>query len=128
MEQSNTINKLNIHMSFTTQQITTIKEAAAKYLYYNRPPIDIRDQLDIGYRIKEQSVFVFEIRPDWQNKEVKIETPVAKTTFNKSKNMWKTYWMRGDLKWYHYEAVPFVESISDFFYLVAKDELNCFFG
>ena len=115
-------------MSLSKDLIKEIKQAAAKYMYYNRPPLEVRDQLDIGYRIDEQSVYLFEIRPSWNNPDEKTETPVAKTTYIKSKKLWKIFWMRGNLKWYHYKPEPFVLDISDFFDLVAEDKLNCFFG
>lgn len=115
-------------MALTKEQITEIEQAAAKYMYYHRPPSEIRGQLDLAYRIDGQDVYMFEIRPQWDKPEVQTETAVAKTTYIKSKNLWKIYWMRSNLKWYHYEPVPFVKTISAFFDLVAEDELSCFFG
>jgi len=115
-------------MALTKDQIAEIEHAAAKYMHDNRPPLEIRDQLDFGCRIDEQNVFLFEIRPYWDHPEEKQEIPIAKTTYIKSKKHWKIYWMRGNLKWCHYEPVPFVKSISDFFDLVEEDALSCFFG
>ena len=114
-------------MAFTNEQIQEIKAAVAKFMYYHRPPIEIRDNLDFGYRIEGLNVFFFEIRPRWNKPEEKIETPVAKTTFVKTKNQWKIYWMRGNLKWYPYEP-HYVKTISRFFKLVAEDKHHCFFG
>ena len=45
-------------MAFTNKQIQEIEKAAAKFLYYLRPPLEIRDKLDIAYRIDGQSVYV----------------------------------------------------------------------
>jgi len=115
-------------MALAKEQIEEIKQSAAKYMYYHRPPLEVRDQLDFGYRIEDQNVYLFEIRPRWNKPEEKTESPVAKTTYIKSKGLWKIYWMRSNLKWYHYEPVPFVKTISDFFDLVEADELSCFFG
>ena len=115
-------------MALTKEQRKEIQQAAAKDMYYHRPPLEVLDQLDFGYRIEDQNVYMFEIRPRWDKPEEKKETPVAKTTYIKSKDLWKIYWMRGNLKWYHYEPVPSVKTISDFFDLVEEDELSCFFG
>jgi len=115
-------------LALTKDQISKIEQAAAKYMYYHRPPLEIREQLDFGYRIDGQNVYLFEIRPRWDKPEMKMESSIAKTTYIKSKNLWKIYWMRANLKWYHYKPVPFVSSISDFFDLVAEDELGCFYG
>ena len=115
-------------MAFNNEQIEEIKKAAAKYMYYNRPPLEIRDKLDLGYRIKEQSVYLFEIRPGWNKPEEKIEPMIAKATYIKSKDHWKIYWMRGNLKWYPYDPDLYVKSISDFFDIVEADKHHCFFG
>ena len=115
-------------MGLTNEQIQTIKKEAAKYLYHNRPPIEIRDELDLGFRIDGQSVFVFEIRPKFMVPNEKTELKVAKTTFVQSANHWKVFWLRGDLKWYPYEPCPHVPSISAFFDLIQEDSLSCFFG
>lgn len=115
-------------MALSPEQIETIEKAAAKYMYYNRPPLEIRDKLDMGYRIDGQDVYIFEIRPRWNKPEEKKITEVARTTYIKSKNCWKIYWMRANLKWYHYKPVPYVKNISDFFDLVAEDAAHCFFG
>ena len=115
-------------MALSNTQIEEIEQAAEKYMNHNRPPLEIRDKLDIAYRIDGQSVVVFEVRPQWDKPEEKMEMDLAKTTFVKTKKLWKIYWMRGNLKWDHYKPVPFVKNISDFFDLIAKDELNCFFG
>jgi len=114
-------------MAFTNEQNKEIKAAMAKFMYFHRPPVDIRDKLDFGYRIEGQSLILFEIRPSWKNSAEKIESPFVKTTFVRSKNMWKIYWLRGNLKWYPYDP-PHVKNISRFFELVAEDKHHCFFG
>ena len=115
-------------MAFTKEQLEEIRQAAARFMYYHRPPPDIRDKLDMEYRIVNQDVYVYEIRPRWNKPGETDEAPVARTTYIRSKDLWKIYWMRGNLKWYHYEPVPFVKSISEFFDVVAEDEYHCFFG
>lgn len=115
-------------MAFTNDQIEEIENAAAKFMYYNRPPLEVRLQLDLGYRIDDQNVYLFEIRPKWNNPTESMESLVAKTTYVKSKNIWKVFWMRSDLKWHNYKPVPTVATINNFFDLVEEDELSCFFG
>jgi hypothetical protein len=64
--------------------ITSIKiEEIENYLSYIRPSKEIRDQLDIGYRIEKQSIIIFEVRPDWIDPKKKTENKVAKVTFVK---------------------------------------------
>ena len=88
----------------------------------------MRKDLDLGFRIKGQSVEIFEIRPMWQRPNEKIEEPVAKTTFIKTKKVWKIYWQRADLKWHRYDPHPEVGSLDEFLDIVDRDEYACFFG
>ena len=99
-----------------------------KFMERRRPPPEIRPQLDLGFRIEGQSVELFEIRPDWQDSSKTMESPVAKTTFVRSQNRWKMYWMRRDLKWHGYEPAPDVRTLEAFLRVVDRDDYGCFFG
>ena len=37
------------------------------YIENKRPPLEIRDKLDIGYRKEGQAFEIFEIRPNWMD-------------------------------------------------------------
>ena len=99
-----------------------------QYIQRKRPPANIRDKVDLSFRIEGQSVEIFEIRPVWNRPEEKIEAPIAKATHIKSRNLWKIYWQRADLKWHRYEPDPEVDSIDDFLDIVERDKYACFFG
>jgi hypothetical protein len=98
------------------------------YIARIRPPENIRPQLDIAYKIVGQSVFIIEIRPQFNNPDKKIEIEVAKTTFIKASNHWKVFWLRSTLKWESYQPQPIVKSIEGFIEIVEKDEFGCFWG
>ena len=109
--------------------ITSIEiEEIENYLSYIRPSEEIRDQLDIGYRIEKQSVIIFEVRPDWIDPKKKTENKVAKATFVKKNDHWKVYWQRADLKWHSYKPQPILRNLLDFIQLIEKDEYGCFWG
>jgi hypothetical protein len=103
-------------------------EQLENYLEKKRPPLHIRPQLDISYRIDNQSVYIFEIRPAWNKPEEIQHIDMAKTTFVKSQNIWKVFWMRGNGNWENYQPKPSVESIKDFLKLVTEDKHACFWG
>ena len=115
-------------MSLTEKQIGEIKQAAAKFMYYMRPEERIRDQLDLDYRIEGQSVYIFEIRPQWDKPEIIRHFDVAKSTYVKTKDQWKIFWLRANLKWYAYPLRPVVKRIAQFFDEVQADPSHCFFG
>lgn len=100
----------------------------AKFMERRRPPPEIRSKLDLGYKLDGQSVEIFEIRPHWRDNTKTTHTPLAKTTFVRSQNCWKVYWMRRDLKWHGYEPTPKVHSLAAFLDVVDRDEYSCFFG
>ena len=100
-----------------------------EYIERHRPPVHIRPELDIGYRISGQSVEIFEIRPAWRGKPGEtMEQAVAKTTFVKTQGIWKIYWQRADLKWHRYEPDAEVPDLEAFIKVVERDEYCCFYG
>ena len=105
-----------------------IIEKFENYIERIRPPVDIRKKLDIDYRIDNQSIIIHEIRPRWDNPEEYFTSDIAKTTFIKSKNHWKIFWKRADLKWYSYSPNPIVQNLKDFINIVEEDKLGCFWG
>lgn len=115
-------------MAIDALQTLDVIEAMENFIARKRPPEHIRSQLDLGYKIEGQSIFIFEIRPQWDNPEVIREHPVAKTTFVKAKNHWKIFWMRADLNWHSYSPEPIVNSVNEFCKLVEEDKHHCFFG
>ena len=115
-------------MSFTELELKRCEKALETFMVGRRPPPDVRDQLDIGYRIDGHSVEIFEVRPDWKDFSVRHESPVAKATFVRTQGCWKVFWMRQDLKWHGYEPKSEVKSLEAFLDVVERDELGCFWG
>jgi len=115
-------------MAFHDLEKKRVENAVSAFVEKRRPPPHIRPELDLGFRVRDQSVEIFEIRPSFRSPEEKIEQPVAKATFFKNQQHWKVYWMRADLKWHAYPPAPQVKSLEEFLALVEKDEHACFFG
>jgi hypothetical protein len=115
-------------MAFSELEGKRCERAMSAFLEKRRPPAHIRPELDIGYRITDQSVEIFEVRPRWDRPQEKTETPVAKATYVKAQRVWRVFWMRRDLKWHRYDPAPEVALLEDFARLVDKDKHACFFG
>jgi Protein of unknown function (DUF3024) len=115
-------------VAFNDIERKRIEHDLATFMTHHRPPPHIRPELDFGYRISGHSVEIFEIRPQWQNPKEKMEHAVAKATFVRTRNVWRVFWMRSDLKWHGYEPVPEVRSLAAFLAVVGRDEYCCFFG
>ena len=99
-----------------------------EYIEAKRPPVDIRDEVDLAYRVENQSVIVFEIRPAFRDKSRKIDEMIAKATYVKRANEWRIYWQRADLKWHAYEPNPTVQTLGEFLDILEDDQYGCFWG
>lgn len=115
-------------MAISEFEIKRCERELELFLNDRRPPAHIRKELDFGYRIENQSVVLFEIRPEWRNPQNIIEIPFAKTTFVKKDKEWKVFWQRQDLKWHSYPPAPRVRYFEEFLALVKEDSHACFFG
>lgn len=115
-------------MAFSELARKRTEKLVGAYVEKRRPPAHIRKELDLSFRVRDQSVEIFEIRPAWRNPKEKQEQLVAKATFVKTQRIWKVYWQRADLKWHAYEPAPEVDTLEEFLALVERDEYGCFFG
>lgn len=115
-------------MALSELEIKRCEKVVGQYVENRRPPAHIRNELDLAFRIKEQSVEIFEIRPLWREPGVKIESPVAKATYVKTQGIWKIYWQRADLKWHRYDPQAEVKTIEQFLEVVERDKFGCFYG
>ncbi len=105
-----------------------IEKIMDSYLERTRPPVHIRKELDIGYRIENQNVVLFELRPAFHDPNQKIEHAIAKATYVKRAKEWRLYWMRADLKWHRYEPVSEVNDLDEFLQIIEEDAFGCFYG
>jgi hypothetical protein len=90
-----------------------IIEVLENYIYRKRPPENIRHQLDLAYKIEDQSVIIYELRPVWNKPKGIQECYVAKATFLKNKNLWRVFWLRAYLKWHSYKPNPTIKTLKD---------------
>lgn len=115
-------------MALSEFEIKRIEKIVGQFVEKIRPVPEKRNQLDISFRILNQSFEIFEIRPQWDNPNNKIEGPVAKATYVKSIKKWKLYWKRADMKWHGYEPFAESKSLENILEAVGQDEYGCFWG
>jgi len=97
-------------------------------MYRERLPDHIKDELELIYRIRGHDVTIFEKRPDWQDPRAYEEFLVAKLKYVRTKNEWRLYWQRRDLKWHCYDLLPSSRDLKELVDEVDKDPYCCFFG
>lgn len=100
-----------------------------------RPPVEVRDRVDIVYTYEKQELILIEVRPRWEyvmgkidHLPGKVETPFAKAHYVQSQHVWNLYWMRESGKWEQYQPHPQANSIDEFFQIVDEDAYGCFKG
>jgi len=115
-------------MAISEFEVKRYEKLMDKFMAKHRPPVHIRNEVDLGYKITNQSIEIFEIRPRWDNPLKKTEIPVAKSTYVKNQKIWKVYWQRADQKWHSYAPLPTVKMLEEFLDAVGEDQHACFFG
>ena len=115
-------------MAFDILKSVEIIDLMENYIASVRPAEEIKSKLDLSYKIENQSIILFEIRPDWQDPTIIRNSDYAKTTYVKSDKCWKIFWMRASGKWESYPPNARVNKLEDFLNIVDKDEYGCFKG
>jgi hypothetical protein len=115
-------------MAFTEKELERYRKIVGAYVEERRPPAHVRDQVDLSFRIYDQSIEIFEIRSVGRDSQRKVEIPIAKTTWVRTQKVWRIYWQRADMKWHGYTPQPEVKSLEEFIEVVKADEYACFFG
>ena len=115
-------------MALTPEQVTGITSALEDFMARRRPPVELRDRLDHGWRIEAQSVLIFSTRSLSFQPGTRIEEPIAKATFVSTTHRWKIFWMRADGKWHGYPALPEALLFEEFLREVDEDPKGCFWG
>ena len=114
-------------MAFSDIELQRIKKRVGG-LCAQRTPAHLKDKLRFEYDIKKQNVFIYEIRPVWNNPTEHTKYTFAKITYVKSQNIWKLYWKRASGKWKLYEPKDTDKDLGVLVREIDKDPFGCFFG
>ena len=116
-------------MPFTDAEIATYAALTEELIWRkHRPPLQLRDRIREGQRIAGSEVELFLVRPMFHDPTRHIEESIAKASYVKSRDVWKVYWKRADLKWHPYPPRPEVKTLTAFLTLVDEDANCCFWG
>ena len=63
-------------MSLDILKTLDIIEIMENFIEARRPPVEIRDKVDLSYKIENQSIIIFEIRPRFKSATEKIESVI----------------------------------------------------
>ena len=93
-----------------------------------RSPDGFGDELRLEYKIQGHDIVIFEWRQRYGEQTGFFDTPVAKIKFVRTKNEWRLYWMRSDLKWHAYPTLPSSRDLAILVHEIDEDPFACFFG
>jgi len=115
-------------MALSEFEIKRYQLAKKQFLNKRRPHPDVRDKCDLGCRLNDETVEMFEVRPRWNDPNTYDEHCFAKTNYLKKEKNWQIYWMRHHEKWERYKTKGDVKTIEDVFNIIDLDEYGSFFG
>jgi hypothetical protein len=115
-------------MAIPDPQLRACLKAVGEFLEKRRPPLHIRDRLDLRADITGSEAVIFEVRPPFLDRKQTVEHPVAKVKWIGTRKVWRLFWMRADLKWHSYDPRPEATDIETLFSEVDRDPHGCFFG
>lgn len=103
---------------------------AMEYIEEKRPPLSLREKVDLNFALINRELRIFEIRPLYNDPDRKIEIDVARAKYIKSRDIWKIYWKRANGKWEPYRpgGDAEVEDIIEFFTILEEDKFGAFWG
>jgi len=116
-------------MAFTEEETDAHLQTIEKHFWSHcRPPEHLRDKIREGQRIAGQSIELFFNRPAFRDPNEWIEESIAKVTYVRTRDHWRIYWKRADLKWHRYPPKPQVKRLTAALRVIRDDENGCFFG
>jgi len=115
-------------MAISEFELKRCDKYVSEYIAKHKPPPHVRNEVDLCFRIEDQSILIYELRSVWNQPDKKIESMVAKTTYIKKTKSWKVLWQMSDLKWHGYEPCPEVKTLEEFLALIEEDKHCCFYG
>jgi hypothetical protein len=102
--------------------------AVGTFLEKRRPPEEFRSKLDYQVRIDGSTVQLIEVRPHWKGQLDFSKAPFAQARWIASRQVWRLYWMRSDLRWHSYPELPETKTLEEALAEVDRDPCGCFFG
>lgn len=111
-------------MAFNDIELAQINQCMDFFMEKRRPPVFVRDEVDLQYRIQGLNVIIYQVRyVDFRA----FESPIAKIMLNRAECCWEVFWMSPSNEWITDIKEP-IQSFSDAIKVVEDDVRGCFFG
>ena len=78
-------------MTWSASERQHCEQAVGQFVERTRPPVTVRAQVDLGFRLAGQSVELFEVRASWRDPGQRLEVSVAKATWKGRAAYWQVF-------------------------------------
>jgi len=89
---------------------------------------DLRNHIRMGYRIRGDTVTIFEERPAFDDPSEWIEFVVAQMRFKSSSGRWRLFCADRNSRWHPYDGISDTPEISDLLDEIDRDPTGIFWG
>lgn len=93
-----------------------------------RIPIDIRDQVNLIFKIIRDKVTLIETRPYFKDPSIWTENPVAQFRFDDKANKWTLYCTGRSAQWQLYDLIIPSTDFDDMLKALDNDKTGIFWG
>ena len=104
-----------------------VETRLAKYCE-NKIPVITRDKMRLEFKIRGNSVTLYETRPSFKDSYLWNENPVAQFRFDIEVEKWNLYCCDCKLKWYLYTDIDSNINFDDLLNEVDRDPTGIFWG
>jgi hypothetical protein len=107
--------------------VERIERKLTKYCE-KKVPITIRNKVSLHYKIKGNSIFLYEKRPHYLLKDKILEEPVAKIKYLPNSKEWQLFYQDRNLRWHEYWDLGPEKAISKLIEEIDEDPTCIFWG
>jgi frataxin-like iron-binding protein CyaY len=93
-----------------------------------RVPEHVKDQVRLTFKIRGNSVTLFEQRPSFPAREIWVDILVAQFRYDQKENQWTLYWADRNGKWHKYDGVKPDLNFEDLLTKLEEDPDHVFWG
>ena len=114
-------------MAFDELELKRIERTVGELCRRCSPP-EHADQLRTVYGVEGHRVTMYEERPPWGGVGEWTHRGLARFRYLRSRDEWRLYWMRQDLRWHLYDPDEMPADLASLVAVVDADKHGAFFG
>jgi hypothetical protein len=94
----------------------------------NKVPPHVRDQIQVSYKIQNDTITIYESRPHWQKPDVWTERTIAQFRYNTKDKLWTLYNSDRNNRWHKHPATGPAATLDPLLEKLDNDPAGIFWG